>query len=129
VNSPRGDLDEEQYVERLQEHRLDREEVCGQDSPALCSQKLGPGRTGATRCRSQAGPTQYAPDGACSDPDPQLAELAPGSARTPTGGSPGPGAGSDQRFRDRAEVDRGLAGDRSTCALRAGGAIAAASAA
>jgi len=79
------ELDEEQDVERLQEHRLDREEVACDDSSALCSQELAPGRTGSTRRGPEAGATQDPPDGARSDPDPQLAEFALDSHASPSG--------------------------------------------
>ncbi len=48
-------VNEEQDVERLQEHRLDREEVARQRSPPLRSEELGPGRAGPPRRRPQAG--------------------------------------------------------------------------
>src|SRR6266540_717209 len=57
MDSPRGELDEEQDVEGLQEHGLDGEEVARQHSPALCSQELAPGRTSPTRRRSLADTT------------------------------------------------------------------------
>ncbi len=79
------ELDEEQDVERLQEHRLDREEVAREHSPPLCSEELAPGRTGSTRRGPEAGATQDPPDGARSDPDPQLAEFALDSHASPSG--------------------------------------------
>src|ERR687898_896648 len=51
VDSSRGDLDEEQDVQRLQQHGLYREEVARQHSPALCPKELAPCRTGAAWCR------------------------------------------------------------------------------
>jgi hypothetical protein len=57
MDSPRGELDEEQDVEGLQEHGLDGEEVARQHSPALCLQELAPGWTGSTRRRSEADTT------------------------------------------------------------------------
>jgi len=57
MDSPRGELDEEQDVEGVQEHGLDGEEVARQHSPALCSQELAPGPTGPTRRRSLADTT------------------------------------------------------------------------
>src|SRR6266536_313084 len=79
------ELDEEQDIERLQEHRLDREEVAREHSPALCSEELAPGRTGSTRRGPEAGATQDPPDGARSDLDPQLAEFALDSHASPSG--------------------------------------------
>jgi hypothetical protein len=85
VDPPRGQLDEEQDVQRLQEHRLDREEVAGQHSPALSSQELAPGRTRPTRRRSHARSAQDASHGARTDPDPKLAELALDPHASPPG--------------------------------------------
>jgi hypothetical protein len=66
----------EEDVERLHEHRLDREEVAGHHSPALRPQELAPGRTTSTRCRPEAGSPKDPPHGARPDPDAELAELA-----------------------------------------------------
>jgi hypothetical protein len=46
VHPPGGDLDEEQHVDPLEGHGVDREEVTGQDRVRLGSQKLSPGRSG-----------------------------------------------------------------------------------
>jgi hypothetical protein len=85
VDPSRRELDEEQHVERLQQHRLDGKEVAGQRSPALRPKELAPGRTGAPwcPCRSQAGPAKDPPDRARSDPDPELAEFALDPYATP----------------------------------------------
>src|SRR5918995_6529800 len=85
VDSSRGDLDEEQDVQRLQQHGLYREEVVRQHSPALCPQELAPCRTGAAWCRPQAGAAQDPPDGTRPGADPELAELALDPDATPPG--------------------------------------------
>jgi hypothetical protein len=41
-----GDLDEEQHIAALEQHRVDREEVAGQDRVGLGGQELFPGRSG-----------------------------------------------------------------------------------
>ena len=71
-----GELDEEQDVERLQEHGLHREEVARQHSPTLRSEELAPGRTGPPRRRSEPGMAKDPADGARPEPDAELAELA-----------------------------------------------------
>src|SRR6266508_3125494 len=76
VDPPGGELDEEQDVERLQEHGLDGEEVTSQHAPRLCSEELGPGGTDPPRCGPETGATQGPSDGARSDLDPELAQLA-----------------------------------------------------
>jgi len=76
VHPSRGELDKEQDVERLQEHRLRREEVARERSPALRSEELAPGQSGAPWCGPEAGSAEDPPDRARSDPDPELAELS-----------------------------------------------------
>ena len=75
MDTPRGELDEEQDLEGLQEHGLDREEIAGESSLPLRSQELAPRRTPPPWRRPEAGLAKNPPDGARSDPDPQLAEL------------------------------------------------------
>jgi hypothetical protein len=103
-------------LDRLQEHRLDREEVAGQHSPALRPQQLGPGRAGATRGRSQPGPAQDPPDRARSDSDPQLAKLALDPHASPARILPSQAHDLISRSRDPERADPGLAGGMSTCA-------------
>jgi hypothetical protein len=50
-----GDLDEEQHVDPLEEHRIDGEEIAGQDRVRLGGQKLLPGRPGPPRRRIDPG--------------------------------------------------------------------------
>jgi hypothetical protein len=75
-----ADLDEEQDVQRLQQHGLYREEVARQQSPALSPQELAPCRTGAAWCRPQAGAAKDPPDGARARPE-RRAWQAPTSLR------------------------------------------------
>src|ERR1019366_5468125 len=51
VGPPGADLDEEQYVEALEQHRVDGEEIAGEHYMCLCSQELGPSRAGPPRRR------------------------------------------------------------------------------
>jgi hypothetical protein len=76
VHTPRGELDEKQDVQGLQPDGLDREEVAGQRSPALRSEELGPGGTGAPWGGPEARSAKDSSDRARSDPDPELAELS-----------------------------------------------------
>jgi hypothetical protein len=50
-----GDLDEEQYVDPLEEHGVDGEEVARQDCVRLGSEELFPGWPGPPRRRVDAG--------------------------------------------------------------------------
>ncbi|MDZ5493642.1 hypothetical protein U2F25_29990 [Micromonospora sp. 4G53] len=50
-----GDLDEEQHVDPLEHHRVDGEEVAGQDRVGLGGQELPPGRSGPSGCRVDPG--------------------------------------------------------------------------
>jgi hypothetical protein len=49
-----GDLDEEQHVEALEQHRVDGEEITGQDRVGVGGQELLPGRSGPSGCRVAA---------------------------------------------------------------------------
>jgi hypothetical protein len=55
VDLPGGDLNEEQHVDPLQEHRVDGEEVTGQDRARLGGEELPPGRPGPSWCRVNIG--------------------------------------------------------------------------
>ena len=85
MNPPGGELDEEQDIERLQEHRLDGEEVARQHSPALCSEELAPGRTRPARRGTEASATKDATHGAGPDPDSELAQFALDPHAPPSG--------------------------------------------
>src|SRR5919197_4436096 len=61
VDSPGGELDEEQDVERLQEHRLHREEVAGQHPSPLGAEELGPVKTAPARSGPETGAMQDPP--------------------------------------------------------------------
>jgi hypothetical protein len=76
VNAPRGEIDEEQDVQRLQECRLDREEVAGQHAPPLGSEELTPRWPGPTGRGPEASSAKDPPDGARPDPYPELSQLA-----------------------------------------------------
>jgi hypothetical protein len=71
----RGDLDEEQHVERLQPDGLHSEEVGGQRSLGLRPQELRPRRTRAARRRAEASGLQDPSDRGGANVDPELAEL------------------------------------------------------
>jgi len=45
MHSPGVELDEEEHVEPLRQHRVDREEVAGQQRRCLSTEELGPGGT------------------------------------------------------------------------------------
>ncbi len=76
MDSPRGELDEEQDGEGPQEHGLDGEEVARHHSPALCSQELAPGRTSPTWRRPEAASPKDPPDRARAHADSELPKLA-----------------------------------------------------
>jgi hypothetical protein len=88
MDTPRGELDEKQDVEGLQEHRLDREEVAGERSLPLCSEELVPRWTPPTRRRPEVGLAKDPPDGARSEPGSPACGARPESSRTPISGSP-----------------------------------------
>jgi hypothetical protein len=50
VDSAGGDLEEEQHVDAFEEHRVDGNEVTGNDGVGLRGQELPPGRSRATWC-------------------------------------------------------------------------------
>src|SRR5215211_5050164 len=82
-DAPGADLDEEQYIQRLQPDRLHREEVAGDDHLGLGSEELGPGGPGASWRRTQAVSPQQRPDCRGADPDAELAELPGDSDAAP----------------------------------------------
>lgn len=49
-NAATGDLQEDQHVEGSKQHRVDSEEVAGQDRLAVSVEKLRPSRTIAAGC-------------------------------------------------------------------------------
>ena len=71
-----AELYEEQDVERLQEHRLDREEVAGDDALGLGGEELTPGRTVPARRPPKTRATKDRPDRRRRDDDPQALKLA-----------------------------------------------------
>jgi len=103
MDPPGRELDEEQDVEGLQEHSLDREEVAGQHSPPLRSQELGPGETRPARRGPEASSAQDPPNRARTDPISELAELSldshasPSRVLPPEAGDEVDGLGIDRR--------------------------------
>ena len=89
------ELDEEQHVEALQQHRTDREEVAGQHGGCLGAEQLIPGRTITHRWRIDAVPM---PD----DPDARRSQnhAGPGQLGVDSAIAPG-GVLSDQSEDDR----------------------------
>ena len=67
LNPAGGDLHEEKYVDPLEEHGIDSEEIAGQDRLRLGGEELLPGRAGPAGCRVHAGLIQDLPDGAGRD--------------------------------------------------------------
>src|SRR6266568_1920476 len=62
-NAAAADLQEDEDIESSNQHRVDGEEVAGQDRSGVGSEKVCPSRTIAARCRRNAMTTQDAADG------------------------------------------------------------------
>jgi len=73
---PDGELDEEQAIDPLEEHRADGEEVAGQDRVRLRGQELLPRRSRPPWRRINAGPVEDLPHGAGRHPIAQAQQLA-----------------------------------------------------
>src|SRR6266705_5343767 len=83
-NAAAADLQEDDHVESPKQHRVDGEEVAGQDRSGVSGEKLRPSRTIAARCRRNAMTAQDAADGARRDLVAELEELALDAAIAPT---------------------------------------------
>ena len=70
------DLQENQHVQRPQHHRIDGEEVAGQDRAGMGGQELGPGWPVSTRCRRHAMATTDAADRLRRDLEAELEQFA-----------------------------------------------------
>src|SRR5713226_8082392 len=66
-NAAAADLQEDEHVESPKQHRVDGEEVAGQDRSGVSGEKLRPRRTIAARCRRNAMTAQDAADGGRRD--------------------------------------------------------------
>src|SRR2546426_11855753 len=88
-NAAAADLQEDEHVESPKEHRVDGEEVAGQDRSGMSGEKLRPRRTIAARCRRNAMTAQDAADGGRRDLVAELEELALDAAIAPTWVLPG----------------------------------------
>src|SRR5439155_25704409 len=82
-NAAARDLQEDEHVESPKQHRVDGEEVAGQDRSGVGGEKLGPSRTIAARCRRHAMTAQDAADGRSRDMVAELEELALDAAIAP----------------------------------------------
>src|SRR5918995_2523905 len=71
-----GELNEEQYVDSGQKHRLDREEVAADDTCRLLGKKLPPGRLASPWGGAEAVPTEDPRDRRGGDLCSELLELA-----------------------------------------------------
>src|SRR5712692_8713842 len=83
-NAAAADLQEDEHVESPKQHRVDGEEVAGQDCSGVSGEKLRPRRTIAARCRRNAMTAQDAADGGRRDLVAELEELALDAAIAPT---------------------------------------------
>src|SRR5665811_1668947 len=75
MHAPCSDLDEEQDVERLQERRLDREEVAREDTRRLSLQEPAPANAPAGS-RTDAAAAEQHRDTRSGNSDSELAQLA-----------------------------------------------------
>jgi hypothetical protein len=78
------DLDDEQHVEASKCDRVNREEVSGQNSFGLGTEKLAPGGTRAPRRRRESVSAKDGCDAALGDDQPELLELADDAEIAPT---------------------------------------------
>ena len=69
-------LDEHQHIEPLEQHRLDDQEVTGDDGVRLGGEELPPGRPGPPRRGIDAGGVQDLPHRGRGDRVPELGQLA-----------------------------------------------------
>jgi hypothetical protein len=76
VDSPSVQLDEEQHIQPPQPHRVDGEEIAGDDPGGLLAQEHPPGRIRPPWRGVQPTPTQHRPDGGGRDSDAQVLEFA-----------------------------------------------------
>lgn len=83
-NSP-FDLDYEEEVVTTQQHRVDGEEVGGQNPFGLHPEELHPGWSGSPWCRQEPVVRQHLGHGALRDPDTQLLELTDDPQIAPAG--------------------------------------------
>jgi hypothetical protein len=85
MDTPRPELDEEGDVERAEPDGLDRKEIGRQDPACLAAQELRPGRTPASRCRTEPMSSKERPDRRGRDPDAELGQLFPDPHASPPG--------------------------------------------
>jgi hypothetical protein len=76
-------LDDDQYVEAVEQHGVDCEEITGDYAAGLRGEELLPGRPGSARCRIDAGGGEDLPDRGGRDPVPESGQLALDAAMPP----------------------------------------------
>lgn len=76
MDGPSGVLDEEQHIDPLPEHRVDMEQVTGEDPLGLGLQELGPTRSCPSGCGIQASTFEDVPHRAGRHPNTDPGELA-----------------------------------------------------
>ena len=75
MDLPGTELDEEKDIETAEQHRIDREEVAGQQRRRLCSQELRPGRGRPSRSGLDAMAMQDYPHARGREPDSHCGQL------------------------------------------------------